>query len=555
MTAAINVEDIPALLQERLRQLQHQLFPQRLSLQIDDHWLSARELSRGKGAPPAPVVVPLPAGICRQGMPQNRPALGDFIGDWLLEQGLVASQLEVVLPASVCQWRVVAWPFEDQPDEPLQALRQLQIPMGASLNLEQSWLGHQPLAPGPGGQARALVVAAARPVVEAWQEVFTVAGVNVRRFIPAQVQQWRALQPLWADGPEVEHWFLELGAERSRLWLVVDGVPEADWPLPGCPPGAPFEPALAEAIERCRRFWRQQSPLQKPESSPAQRWTWYRSCDPVDPGVPSGEEALWERALAALVQPWPLEQVVLADREPGWDPSPGGLDLLQETRDDQASHAAPASDWRPPLRRGAALGGVLVAVMALVAGGLAALQVSNQAEIQRLLPVQAMADGLQARLQRQRRQLRLLQRGNQALADGLVAVRSGSALLEDLRRRSPAGVQFTEVKVDPTVLHLKGRATDPQAFARINALQLELQASPLFQPQGVTLVKANRDDAPAGSAAGVGPGARGREPVVFELSAAFADRPALLDGAQLRALGAEGMAQRLLLLQRAGVLP
>ena len=79
MTAAINVEDIPALLQERLRQLQHQLFPQRLRLQFDDHWLSARELSRGKGAPPAPVLVPLPAGICRQGMPQNRPALGDSI--------------------------------------------------------------------------------------------------------------------------------------------------------------------------------------------------------------------------------------------------------------------------------------------------------------------------------------------------------------------------------------------------------------------------------------------------------------------------------------------
>ena len=43
--------------------------------------------------------------------------------------------------------------------------------------------------------------------------------------------------------------------------------------------------------------------------------------------------------------------------------------------------------------------------------------------------------------------------------------------------------------------------------------------------------------------------------MVFELTAAFADRPALLDGDQLRALGADGMAQRLLLLQRAGVLP
>jgi type IV pilus assembly protein PilN len=190
--------------------------------------------------------------------------------------------------------------------------------------------------------------------------------------------------------------------------------------------------------------------------------------------------------------------------------------------------------------------------MALAAAGLAALQVGNRAEIVRLLPVQAMADGLQARLQRQRRQLRLLQRGNQALADGLVAVRSGSALLEDLRRRTPVGVQITELRVEPTMLHLKGRAADPQAFARINALQLELQASPLFQPDGVELVKANRDGASDSAAA---PVERGRQPVMFELSAAFAERPVLLDGAQLRALGAEGMAQRRQMLQRAGVLP
>ena len=193
--------------------------------------------------------------------------------------------------------------------------------------------------------------------------------------------------------------------------------------------------------------------------------------------------------------------------------------------------------------------------MGLVAGGLVAIQVGNQAEIDRLLPVQALVDGLQARLQGERRRLRLLEQGNQALADGLVAVRSGSALLEDLRRRTPAGVQFTDVKVEPALLHLKGRATDPQAFARINALQLALQASPLFQPQGVQLVKANRDGPPSGSGTAAGAGATGRQPVVFELTGAFADRPALLDGEQLRALGADGMAQRLVLLQRAGVLP
>lgn len=553
MTSAIQVGEIPALIQERLRQLRHQLFPQRLRLQIDDHGLSAQLLTRGKPPLPPPVQVPLPAGICRQGIPQNGSALGDFIGDWLLELGLVACQVEAVLPGAVCQWRVVTWPFDDQPDDPLQALRQLQVDLGESLKLEHSCLGWQPLPPGPGAQARTLLVAAPKPVVQAWQEVFAVAGVNLQCLIPAQVQQWRSLQPLWGDDSSTEHWFIALGDQRSRLWLVVDGVPVADWPLPACPPGAGPDPAWAEALSRCQLFWRQQADPHSPQDPPAaQRWYWY------------GGPALWEQPLAALVQPWPLERVSLSERvspsdpEPGRDPAAPGLDLLQETRGDQpgqAGQAAGAADWRPPLLRGAAIGAALAAAMGLVAGGLAAIQVGNQAEIDRLLPVQALADGLQARLQGERRRLRLLQRGNRALADGLVAVRSGSALLEDLRRRTPAGVQVTEVKVEPASLQLKGRATDPQAFARINSLQLALQASPLFQSQGVQLVKANRDEAASGSGMAAGAGARGRQPVVFELTAAFADRPALLDGEQLRALGADGMAQRLLLLQRAGVLP
>ena len=145
MTSAIQVGEIPALIQERLRQVRHQLFPQRLRLQIHDQGLSVQVLTKGKAPLPPPVQVPLPAGICRQGIPQNGAALGDFIGDWLLELGLVACQVEAVLPGAVCQWRVVTWPFDDQPDDPLQALRQLQIDLGESLKLEHSYLGWQPL--------------------------------------------------------------------------------------------------------------------------------------------------------------------------------------------------------------------------------------------------------------------------------------------------------------------------------------------------------------------------------------------------------------------------
>ena len=221
--------------------------------------------------------------------------------------------------------------------------------------------------------------------------------------IPAQVQQWRALQPLWGDDATSEHWFLDLGDQRSRLWLVVDGVPVADWPLPACPPGAGPDPAWAEAITRCQLFWRQQPGPHRQQDPPVgQRWSWYG-------GPEQGGPELWAQPLAALVQPWPLERISLTDRVPGWDSAAPGMDLLQETRGDQPGQAAGAADWRPPLRRGAAIGAALVAAMGLVAGGLAAIQVGNQAEIDRLLPVQALADGLQARLQSERRRLRLLQ--------------------------------------------------------------------------------------------------------------------------------------------------
>ena len=84
MTSAIQVGEIPALIQERLRQVRHQLFPQRLRLQIHDQGLSVQVLTKGKAPLPPPVQVPLPAGICRQGIPQNGAALGisSGIGCW-----------------------------------------------------------------------------------------------------------------------------------------------------------------------------------------------------------------------------------------------------------------------------------------------------------------------------------------------------------------------------------------------------------------------------------------------------------------------------------------
>jgi len=107
---------------------------------------------------------------------------------------------------------------------------------------------------------------------------------------------------------------------------------------------------------------------------------------------------------------------------------------------------------------------------------------------------------------------------------------------------TPAGVQLTEVRSQNSGLLLKGVAVDPQAFRRVNGLSLLLSQSPLFDAESVQVVKLQRDGASGG-------------PVDWELSARFAALAPDQQLAVLQALQADGLVQRLRLLQSKGVLP
>jgi type IV pilus assembly protein PilN len=227
------------------------------------------------------------------------------------------------------------------------------------------------------------------------------------------------------------------------------------------------------------------------------------------------------------------------------------LDLLRERRAQLGLPEPDTSDPLVPLLKGAVLGGALVGVALLASGLMMLLNRSTAAEVERLTPVQGQFDALQAQIKAQRGQRLAIEKASTDLAQALVAVRSGSALMEDLRRRAPQGVQFTEARVEGDLLRLKGLASDPGAFARINALQLNLQRSPLFDPKKVVLVKANREEPKNQPQPGdVAP----IPPVLFELTVGFRPLSGGGDLATLRLLGADGMATRLQKLQREGLL-
>jgi type IV pilus assembly protein PilN len=228
---------------------------------------------------------------------------------------------------------------------------------------------------------------------------------------------------------------------------------------------------------------------------------------------------------------------------PSWLESDG--DLLRQRRLERglAAAAEPLVPARGLLLRGAALGGGLLVAVLVLWGGVRWRQAQLEQQLQGLRGIPAQVQTFEARALAQRRKLSTIQRSNEGLAKGLVAVSSGSALVAQLAAITPQGVQLTDAQVQGGSLKLKGVAADPQAFRRVNALTLLLAESPLFEAKGVKVVKLSRD------------AAKSAAPVEWDLTAAFATLPPNQQVRLLQKLGAEGLARRLQILERAGVLP
>ena len=361
----MNVEEIPAKLKESWSDLQMQvaglrtrLLAPRLLVELHDGGLRgwAKGFRQQQG-----VELPLPPGICRRGLPREVEALGDLVGDLLLELGMAGARVTAALPLQASQWRLIRWPLEEHPDEPEEALRQLAPELDLGFPLDQAYLNLQPLPPGPGaggpggsggdgdgggrdgggGGVRSLLVASPRELVDAWAEVFDIAGLELHRLLPAQICEWRALQELGLvavpgaqaldqgplqgamQGPGQEQWLLQLEPEQQRLWLVADGVPQADWTLPPPAPTplppppqsrdtAPQErPAqraeqLAAELERRLRVWAWHRYRQGTGSAGrAQRQWWLYGRDPE----------LLEALLPLLAERLPAEPLAVVDQE------------------------------------------------------------------------------------------------------------------------------------------------------------------------------------------------------------------------------------------------
>ena len=216
-------------------------------------------------------------------------------------------------------------------------------------------------------------------------------------------------------------------------------------------------------------------------------------------------------------------------------------DLLQQRRLELGLplQQAPVASLLSLVLKGGVGGLVLVMLAWLTLLGLQHRQQVVQAEIEALNPVEKRVGDAKARLRAMTSRRSTLEQQTQSIAEQLVAVRSGSALLEQLRQVTPQGVRLVSVDANPSKLLIKGESQGRDAFERINALDLNLEALPEMLSDGTTVVKAVADQ-------------QGR--IAFSLEAKL-DPVMKPTPAHLRGLGAEGLARRLELLQDQGVLP
>jgi type IV pilus assembly protein PilN len=241
-------------------------------------------------------------------------------------------------------------------------------------------------------------------------------------------------------------------------------------------------------------------------------------------------------------------------------PTTNPFDLLREKRQelDLPDPVQVAVQGRQKLLQGVAVGAALIGISlgAILLVLLRARVVS--AALDRLGMVEAEVQLFETQLTAAQAKLKGVEKANADLVKGLIAVRSGSALMRDLQMRVPEGVQLTAASEEGAGYRLKGVSRDPQAFARINALQLQLKRSPLLDPNAITMVKASRGGVGANASAATSKAAAlglVPAPVHFELQVNF--RPPISPLAEkqiLTQLGAEGLVRRLDLLQREGLL-
>ena len=217
------------------------------------------------------------------------------------------------------------------------------------------------------------------------------------------------------------------------------------------------------------------------------------------------------------------------------------LDLLRQRRERLGLERPKVIPVRELLLRGAFIGAVAPLLLLLVVLFFVVEERQLTQRQKRLEPIAAEHDRVDQALIEATQMLEKSRSSNSDIAKAMADVRSSSAVLAEVRQLVPELIALDRLAVKGNVLEISGFAQQPNGLRLVNVLLLRLSASGFFAPEHVKLLKADV----AGQA---------EQPVLkFSLSARFAADAAVATRTSLPGLGAEGMARRMSVLEREGL--
>ena len=163
-------------------------------------------------------VVKWPEGVCRDGVPLQREAVGEFIADLIFDCDVPGAELVICLPLNAVSWCVVdGYASHRGLDQLPQFLQSVDLPF----DLAESYVTSSPV------QDSLAVVGVPRSLIQGWSEVVQLADFPLRRVDWSLTAAQRALQQLTQAWDGDLAWLVAEG-NHFRLVLFRQRVPEVD---------------------------------------------------------------------------------------------------------------------------------------------------------------------------------------------------------------------------------------------------------------------------------------------------------------------------------------
>ena len=113
-----------------------------------------------------------PDGVCRDGVPLQREAVGELIADLIFDCDCPGAELVLCLPLDAAAWCVVdGYRLDGSPDLLPQALQAAELPF----DLAESYITSSPV------QESLAVLGVSRSLIQGWSEVAELADLPLRR--------------------------------------------------------------------------------------------------------------------------------------------------------------------------------------------------------------------------------------------------------------------------------------------------------------------------------------------------------------------------------------